>query len=60
MPQWRALQAFDAFARDQRIAVDTHESLAEFVLQRLERLVEQHFARFVAQAAEARRPLSAD
>ena len=49
MPQRRALQALDAFAGDQRVAMDAHEALAELVLQRLQRLVQQHFATFVAQ-----------
>lgn len=49
MPKRRTLQAFNSLASHQRIAMDTHEPVAEFILKRLERLVEQHFAAFVAQ-----------
>ncbi len=43
------MQAFDPLPRNQRIAVDTHKTVAKFILECLERLVEQHFARFMAQ-----------
>src|SRR5690606_38581195 len=49
MPERRALQALDAVAGDQGVAVDAHEALAEFALQGLERLIEEHLAAFVAQ-----------
>ena len=35
MPQGRALQALDALAGHQRVAVDTHETVAEFILKGL-------------------------
>lgn len=49
MPQRRTLQAFDPFAGDQGVAVDTHEAFAEFVFQGLQRFVQQHFALRMAQ-----------
>jgi len=45
----RALQALDTLTGHQRIAVDAHEAVAKFILERLERLIEQHFAGLVPQ-----------
>ncbi len=49
MPQRGALQPFYSLAGHQRIAVDAHETVTEFVFQCLERFVQQHFAALVAQ-----------
>src|SRR5690554_5629214 len=47
MPQRCALQALDAVAVDQRIAVHPHETITEFVFQRLQRFVQQDFPGFM-------------
>ncbi|MOA61093.1 hypothetical protein D3C78_1861460 [compost metagenome] len=49
MPQRRTLQLLDTFPGNQRVAVDAHETFAELVFQRFERLIQQHFTGLMAQ-----------
>src|SRR5689334_7431098 len=49
MPQGCALQSLDTLEGDQCVAMDAHETVTEFVLKCLERLIEQHLAGFMAQ-----------
>ncbi|MNN81345.1 hypothetical protein D3C81_1981640 [compost metagenome] len=49
MPQRCSLQALDALASDQCVAVDAHETVTEFIFKGFEGLIEQHLAAFVAQ-----------
>ncbi|MNT85078.1 hypothetical protein D3C72_2251990 [compost metagenome] len=40
MPQRCSLQALDALASDQCVAVDAHETVTEFIFEGLERLIQ--------------------